>query len=258
MFIGIRNVSITAPTSDDLLTPDDVANILEEILEAQNHSYVVGLKLKLPLHEVEAIHSTYLQPRDRLLRVLIEFTKQVEPKPTWRAIVAPLRNPVVNLPQLAKRLEAAHCPDSTATHATPPEKTQLSHISEIASGPRCQSRISDAAVAHNGMAYFAKEYDIYEFDVSRRYWTRTIPCQQAYFGMAVIEDQLTLIGGIVESEGLEVATNKVACWSLSESKQQSWHERYPALGTARIYPQVVIASKYLIALGGWTELKNVK
>ena len=134
------------------------------------------------------------------------FIKQSEPKPTWRAIVAALRNPVVNLPQLAMRLEVKHCPDSTATHATPLKTTQLSHISEIARGPQCQSRISDAAVAHNGMTYFA---DIYEFDVSRRYWTRMIQCQQTYFGMAIGEDELTLIGGLIkskESEDLEVAT----------------------------------------------------
>ena len=189
----------------------------------------------------------------------MEFTKQAEPKPTWRAIVAALRNPVVNLPQLAIRIEAKHCPNSNATHATPSKTT---HISEIASGSQCRSRISDAAAAHNGMAYFAKGYDIYEFDVSRRYWTRMIPCQQAYFGMAVIEDQLTLIGGVIkseETEGLEVATNKVVCWSLSaSSKQQSWHEKYPALGTARICPEIVVAGKYLIALGGWTGLINKK
>ena len=109
-----------APTGDESLTPDDAVNVLEEILEAQNQSYVLGLKLKLPLHDVDAIHSTNLQPRDRLLQVLIEFTKQVDPRPTWRAIVAALRSPAVNLPQLAMKVEAAHFPDPTATRNTPP------------------------------------------------------------------------------------------------------------------------------------------
>ena len=113
--------STAAPTGNEPLTPDDAVNVLEEILEAQNQSYVLGLKLKLPLHLVEAIHSTYLLPRDRLLQVLIEFTKQVDPIPTWRAIVVALRNPVINLPQLAMRVERAHFPDSTATRDEPPE-----------------------------------------------------------------------------------------------------------------------------------------
>ena len=95
-------------------------------MEAQNQSYALGLKLKLPPHVVEAIHSTYLQPRDRLLQVLIEFTKQIDPRPTWRAIVAALRSPAVNLPQLAMRVEAAHFPYPTASHEAPPPEATTS------------------------------------------------------------------------------------------------------------------------------------
>ena len=109
-------VSYTAaPTGDHPLTPEDAVNVLDEIVEAQNQSYVLGLKLKLPVHVVEAICANHSQPRDRLLHVLIEFTKQVESRPTWRAIVDALRSPAVNLPQLAMRVEAAHFPDSIAT-----------------------------------------------------------------------------------------------------------------------------------------------
>ena len=97
------------------LTPEDAVNVLEEILVAENQSYVLGLKLKLPLYVVDSIYEKYSEPRDRLLQVIIAFTKQVDPRPTWRAIVAALRSPAVNLPQLATRVEAAHCPDPTAT-----------------------------------------------------------------------------------------------------------------------------------------------
>ena len=103
-------ITIT-PVGDEPLTPDDAVNVLEEILGAQNQSYELGLKLKLPLHIVEGIHSTYSHPRDRLLQVIIEFTKQVDPRPTWRAIVSALRSHAVNLPQLANIVEAAHLPD---------------------------------------------------------------------------------------------------------------------------------------------------
>ena len=103
-----------ATKGDETLSPDSVGDMLEELLEAQNQSYVLGLKLKLPLHIVDAIHSTYLQPGDRLLRVLIEFTKQIDPRPTWRVIIDALRTRVVNLPHLAKKVEAAHLPDPTA------------------------------------------------------------------------------------------------------------------------------------------------
>ena len=105
----------TAPTGDETLTPDDAVKVLEEILEAQSHSYVLGLKLNLPLDVVDAIHSTNPLPRDRLHQVLVEFTKQIEPRPTWKAIVAALRNPVINLHQLAMTVEAAYFPNPTTT-----------------------------------------------------------------------------------------------------------------------------------------------
>ncbi|CAI8038471.1 hypothetical protein GBAR_LOCUS21449 [Geodia barretti] len=90
------------------LTPDDAVDVLEELLPAQNKSYELGLKLKLQQHVVEAIHDTYSKPRNRLLHVIIAFTNQVEPRPTWRVIVKALRSRVVDLPALANTVEAAH------------------------------------------------------------------------------------------------------------------------------------------------------
>ena len=124
------------PTGVVPLTPDDAVNILEGILEAQNQSYVLGLKLKLPLHVVEAICERHSQPRDRLLQVIIEFTKQVDPLPTWRAIIAALRSPAVNLPQLAMRLEAAHYPRDPF-----PETGRLHHVIAL-----CSSKIINFCV----------------------------------------------------------------------------------------------------------------
>ena len=74
-----------------------------------------GLKLKLPLAEVDSIHSTSSNPRDRLLQVIIAFLKQVQSRDQWKIIVDALNNPVVNLPALAKGVEAAHFPKPTST-----------------------------------------------------------------------------------------------------------------------------------------------
>ena len=104
-----------APTGDDTLNLKAVGNILEELLEAQNHSSTFGLKLNLPVHEVEAICETHANPRDRLLHIIITFLRQAEPRPTWRVIVDALRSPIVNLTALAGKVEAAHFPDPMAT-----------------------------------------------------------------------------------------------------------------------------------------------
>lgn len=95
--------------------------MVDEIIEAQNQSYALGLKLKLPEYEVSRIRSMYRDPRDQLLQVIIEFTKQVTPRPTWTAIVDALKSPSVHLPHLAERIETKHCLVPTSSPVVQPE-----------------------------------------------------------------------------------------------------------------------------------------
>ena len=104
-----------ALSNDELLTDKDVITILEELLPAQNKTYELGLKLKLPEYVVEGIYKSFSDPQTRLLHVLKEFRNQMEPRPTWRVIVDALRSPAVNLPKLASEVEAAHFPESVKT-----------------------------------------------------------------------------------------------------------------------------------------------
>ena len=65
--------------------------------------------------EVEAIQAVYQNPKERLCQIILAFLRQAEPPPTWRAIVKALRSKTVNLTALAKKVEAAHFPDPTAS-----------------------------------------------------------------------------------------------------------------------------------------------
>ena len=94
---------------------------MEEILPAKNHSYVLGLKLGLPQHVVDGIHSRELKPEGYLLEVISGFLNEVGSRPTWRVIVDALRSPAVNLPQLAAQVKAAHFLDSIAIHKAVPD-----------------------------------------------------------------------------------------------------------------------------------------
>ncbi|CAI8044591.1 hypothetical protein GBAR_LOCUS24716, partial [Geodia barretti] len=104
------------------LTPDDASDVVDELVEANTKSFPLGLFL-LPTAKVEAIHAQFKNPQDRLTHIIIEFLKQAEPRPTWRAIVNALRSPSVALTALARKLEAAHFPDSTSTCYVAPETT---------------------------------------------------------------------------------------------------------------------------------------
>ena len=106
-------VACAALGFDKTLKPADVGKMLNKLVEAQNHSYVLGLQL-LPPHEVEAIHRKHQDPKDRLAQILLAFTRQINPRPTWRVILEALRSPSVGLPALAARVEAADFPYSAA------------------------------------------------------------------------------------------------------------------------------------------------
>ena len=82
--------------------------ILEELLPAKNKSLFLARKLKIPDHTVEAIEKQYIDSQERLYHVIVEFVKQMEPRPTWRIIIDALRSSIVNLPRLAKEIERRH------------------------------------------------------------------------------------------------------------------------------------------------------
>ena len=69
--------------------------------------------------ELEAISKMYQDPKERFYQIILAFLRQAEPPPTWRAIVNALKSPIVNLTALAKRVEAAHFPDPTASRDPP-------------------------------------------------------------------------------------------------------------------------------------------
>ena len=113
---------------EETLNSGHVVDLLEELLPAQNQSYELGLKLKLPPERVQSIHDTYNGARQRLLHVMLEFANQEEPRPTRRLVVEALRSAVVGLPSLARKIEADHTPKCSATAQLPPT------VSSAASG----------------------------------------------------------------------------------------------------------------------------
>ena len=103
-------------THDETLSPYDAVDVLEEILEAQNHARYIGLKLKVPRHVVDGILNRYAEPRDQLLCVIEEFLNHTDPRPTWRALAGALRSRTVDLPRLAEEIERKYCSRTAVRH----------------------------------------------------------------------------------------------------------------------------------------------
>ena len=106
-------------TVEKILDAQDVAEVVREILVVQNKSETLGRVLKLPKVTVDRIIQQYCNPQDRLLHIIDEFVKQVEPSPTWRAIVDALKNPLIDEPRLAREIEGKFCPLTPAETGMP-------------------------------------------------------------------------------------------------------------------------------------------
>ena len=91
------------------LNEDDAVEIATELLDVQNQSKLLGRVLKLNRATVNSICVQFSNPEERLLHIIDEFVKQVDPRPTWRVIVEALRNPLINNPALAQELEKKYC-----------------------------------------------------------------------------------------------------------------------------------------------------
>ena len=110
--------------------------IFEELQEAINQAYMLGLKLNLPSHEVDAIRKIYPDPREFLLQVILAFLRRAKPRPTWRVIVDALRSPIVNLTALAERVEAARLSSSGQVSAADSSVVEQCYTSEVYFGKR--------------------------------------------------------------------------------------------------------------------------
>ena len=109
----------------------------------------------------------------------------------------------------------------------------------VTCAPYAPSTIFGAVAIHKDNAYFAAGCNINVFHVPSKNWTKTIPCHRDMFGLAVIGDELVVVGGSTTTETSDSSkasckiSNTIACLSLLPSNNQNtWEEKYPAMRTA--------------------------
>ena len=106
------------------------------------------------------------------------------------------------------------------------------------------SVVAQGRVYVGGGAVYKNEdkYTVMMYEQGARW--RTLPrYQYCQFAMAVLQDQLTLVGGWEPST--EEVTNQIAVW---DSRQ--WTHPYPPMPTLRRRPAVVTYIKWLMVAGG--------
>ena len=105
------------------------------------------------------------------------------------------------------------------------------------------------AIPHNNKIYVcggacedrSLEQIVQVYNALKKEWSKLPPLHTSS-GAAIVEEQLTLIGGWDTSHHL---TNKLMTWTGKE-----WQELYPPMHTARFYPGVLAIEDFVIVSGG--------
>ncbi len=87
-------------------------------------------------------------------------------------------------------------------------------------------------------------YIVMEYDISSRKWTTLPPYRAYYFAMAVINNQLVLVGGSNRSGASKV----LGVWG---DDRKTWTHPYPEMPTAQRGCSAVAYNEWLVVAGGW-------
>ena len=120
-------------------------------------------------------------------------------------------------------------------------------------GPRAPFLTHGESVAVNGGIVYCcddvSDYKILMFNSETGQWTVLQSCPKKYFSIAVVNGQLTAIGG----EHSDTATKTLLSLPLNQldTSQQKWTEQFPPMTYYHNNPAVVTTNTSLIVAGGW-------
>ena len=122
--------------------------------------------------------------------------------------------------------------------------------------PQCFMAGYGTAVAHANTAYFSHGYDIYSFTVPDYKWTKLRPCKYKFFGLAVIDGELTTIGG--RKNRFTTVTNVLLSLLRGRWSSMNWREVFPPMPTKRVAPAAVTTKTHLVVAGGREGMSDVE
>ena len=94
--------------SGNTLTPDDLGQVLEAVMDVAAQWYPLGLQLKVKTGTLDSIRTQFQSPRDQLLEMLKTWLTTSDSH-IWRTLIDALRSQSVGAGQLACELEEKYC-----------------------------------------------------------------------------------------------------------------------------------------------------
>ena len=96
------------PAGTSKLDENDLKAVLEAVHDAHGKWHGIGLQLGLAPPVLRGIEQQYANTADMLREMLGKWLKQVDPVPTWVALIGALKSKTVNEPGLAEQLIEKH------------------------------------------------------------------------------------------------------------------------------------------------------
>ena len=119
--------------------------------------------------------------------------------------------------------------------------------------PQQFTSFTGTAVAHGNTAYFSHNHAVYSISQPDFRWTLLTEMKCRLFGMAIIKDNLTTIGGCTDESSSCTVTNVLTSFVSSVLFGKSWKEVFPPMPTKRKQPAAIAANSHLIVAGGWNQ-----
>ena len=149
-------------------------------------------------------------------------------------------------------LQRVHLLESQASHE---HKMQI----ELKEEGRAPCKLSRGSCTANGnKIYFNhnNDHQILVYDNDGNAWTSLPRCPFSDFGLVVINNLLTVVGG--DMADVDMCNPKMKCSPTNELlslvRGQRWQKHFPAMPTKRFEAAVVCTVRVLVVAGGKTEL----
>ena len=108
--------------------------------------------------------------------------------------------------------------------------------------------IDDNVYAGGGFSWFHEDgATVMVYSLETGSWRTLPPYESQYFGMAAVNNQLVLVGGINTSIDNHQVTNVLGAWGEGS---QIWTHPFPVMPTARHSVSVISYQKWLVVAGG--------
>lgn len=125
-----------------------------------------------------------------------------------------------------------------------PDVPPIREWREAKEPPEEMTSRSGQVIARKGTAYFTQNFSVYMYMESRNKWEELSRCINKYFGIAVVNNKLTAIGGQDENK-----LHSKMVYTLKEPEKR-WEKLLPSMNTARMHPTAVTTPTHLVVAGG--------